>query len=104
VSASSRRTVSLPNGWDGIRPVILARDPSCRYGAIPDDMYELGQCREPSTEVDHMGDPDDHRPEMLRGICHRHHLIRTARQAAAARNSTRPSRKRPPEPHPGFRR
>jgi hypothetical protein len=51
-----------------------------------------------------MGDPDDHRPEMLRGICHRHHLIRTARQAAAARNATRPTRKRPAEPHPGYRR
>ena len=100
----SRRTVSLPRGWDGIRAGILARDPRCRYGAIPEDMYELGRCQEPSTEVDHIGDPDDHRPHMLRRICTRHHAMRTGRQGASVRNSTRPARKRPPEPHPGYRK
>jgi hypothetical protein len=104
VSSGSRRSVPLPSGWDGLRGPILARDPSCRYGSIPEDMYEPGRCQAPSTEVDHIGDPDDHRHEMLRGLCTRHHNIRTSRQAALARNATRVTRKRPPESHPGFRR
>jgi hypothetical protein len=103
-STGSRRTVPLPRGWEAIRATVLARDPVCRWGTLPEDMAEPGMCQARSTDADHTGDPSDHRLEMLRGLCPRHHAIRTGRQGAAAWNASRPTRRRPPEQHPAYRK
>lgn len=104
MSEPSRRTVPLPPGWGAIRASVLVRDPVCRWGTLPEDMAEPGMCRERSVDADHIGDPSDHRLEKLRGLCTRHHAIRTGRQGAAVWNAQRPTRKRPQEPHPGYRK
>ena len=96
---SSRRTVPLPGNWHSVATSILARDPVCRWGILPG---EEGYCRSDSTEVDHMGDAADHRPEVLRGICHTHHVRRTSAQGNAAKALRRSLRYRPVEKHPGF--
>jgi len=98
---NSRRTVPLPPDWHRIVPAILARDPVCRWGCLPE---EEGWCRSDSTEVDHMGAADDHRPEVLRGICSPHHARRTSGQANAAKALLRSLRVRPAENHPGYRK
>lgn len=97
--AGSRRTVPLPPGWHAVATAILARDPVCRWGILED---EEGYCRSDSTEVDHTGQAWDHRPEVLRGICHIHHVARTSRQANAAKKLKRSLRYRPQEKHPGL--
>jgi 5-methylcytosine-specific restriction enzyme A len=73
------------------------------FGFLPEDQYELGQCGRPSTEVDHMGDPNDHSYEHLRGLCHDHHQVRTGRQGAAGKTRVMLTRKRPKDKHPGFK-
>jgi hypothetical protein len=98
--AGSRRTVPLPPGWHAVATAILARDPVCRWGILPE---EDGYCRSDSTEVDHIGQAWDHRPEVLRGICHIHHVARTSRQANAAKKLKRSQRYRPQENHPGWK-
>jgi hypothetical protein len=50
-----------------------------------------------------MGDAWDHRPEVLRGICHTHHVKRTSAQGNAAMKRLRSLRYRPAEKHPGFK-
>lgn len=97
--AGSRRTVPLPPNWHAIVTAILARDPVCRWGALPE---EDGYCRSDSTEVDHMGQAWEHDESVLRGICHIHHVARTSRQANAAKEKRRQLRYRPQENHPGF--
>jgi hypothetical protein len=100
----SWRTGPLPSNWDSIRPFILGRDPICRWGSLPSDMAEPNGCQELSTEVDHIGASWDHRLIALRGICQHHHAIRTGRQGAAGKTAVMLTRKRPPDPHPGYRR
>jgi hypothetical protein len=99
----SWRTVPLPANWQSvIRPAILRRDPICLWGFLPE---EIGECREPSTDVDHIGEPDDHNPESLRGICSYHHRKRTASQGVAGRAKIREEkpRLRPRPNHPGYK-
>jgi len=98
MSASSWRSEPLPPGWKAIQYAILARDPVCRWGSLPG---EEGSCGQDSTDADHTGDPGDHRPEALRGLCHPHHVIRSAAQGRAALALRRSLRFRPREPHPG---
>lgn len=97
--AGSRRTVPLPPGWHAVATAILARDPVCRWGILAG---EDGYCHSDSTEVDHTGTAWDHRPEVLRGICHIHHVARTSRQANAAKAARRALRYRPADNHPGY--
>ena len=96
---SGRRTIPLPPGWGSIAYRVIARDPVCRWGILPG---EEGLCGQDSTEVDHMGDPSDHRIEVLRGICQTHHQKRTSGQANAARSRIRSLRYRAPDRHPGY--
>jgi len=71
----STRRAALPPGWSSrIVPRILARDPICTL------------CRSAlSTEVHHLADRDDHRDEVLAGVCKSCHQAETQAQAAAAR-------------------
>ena len=92
--SQGRRRSPLPPGWDRrIRPRILRRDQRTCQLAYPDI------CTGRATEVDHIGDDDDHSDTNLRAVCHPCHARRTGRQARAAQ----PDRRRPTEPHPGLR-
>lgn len=98
--ASSWRSEPLPRGWGAIRYAVLARDPVCRWGMLPG---EEGPCGQDSTDADHIGLPGDHRPEALRGLCHPHHVGRSASQARAAKAARRSRRTRPGEKHPAYK-
>lgn len=90
------RTAPLPPGWARIRAAVLERDGHrCTWR---DDGV---RCIEAATDVDHIGDPNDHRPANLRSLCGWHHDRRTAQQAAAAR-ARLPKMARPAERHPGL--
>ena len=87
----SWRTAPLPRDWKRIRAKVLRRDGGlCQWPG----------CTEPATDVDHMGDPNDHRLEMLQSLCGWHHRRKTATEAG--RSYRPPSSKRPPEKHPGI--
>lgn len=101
---TGRRTSPLPPGWGSIRAQVLQRDPICRWGSLPEDHADPGLCMERSTDADHTGSPTNHDLSALRGLCTRHHAIRTGRQGAAGKAQRAFSRKRPPDEHPGFRR
>lgn len=77
----SKRRKTLPPGWGKLRRQIILRDPICTecHNAL-------------STEVHHKGDPDDHRPEMLAGICKRCHWPISSRQGREAQDGTRVAR------------
>jgi 5-methylcytosine-specific restriction enzyme A len=98
------RTSPLPADWESLRIFVLGRDPICRWGMLSSDMAEPNSCQELSKEVDHIGEPWDHRPIALRGLCQRHHATRTGRQGAAGKTAIMLTRRRPKDPHPGFRR
>lgn len=103
-SASSRRTAPLPPDWPEIRDFVLTRDDgNCLWG-LKEDETDNVPCPVPATEVDHMGDPSDHRPEMLRSICTGHHRTRTGRDANAVRWANHRARKsNAEEKHPGLK-
>ena len=100
MSATSWRSEPLPPNWPAIRYQVLARDPVCQWGSLPG---EEGPCGQDSTDADHILGAGDHRLVALRGICHPHHIIRSAGQARAVLASRRSLRLRPAEPHPGWR-
>ncbi|MBA9002022.1 HNH endonuclease [Thermomonospora cellulosilytica] len=92
--AAPWRSTPLPPDWKRRRLAVLERDGHTCQIAGP-------RCTGRATEVDHTGAADDHRLEALRAVCSACHASRTGRQGAAARGP-RPSRRRPPEPHPGI--
>jgi 5-methylcytosine-specific restriction protein A len=83
----STRRATLPHDWPAIVRRILRRDPSCQL-AYPDSWHTAHgptTCAGRSTEVDHIGNPGDHTPGNLRGVCSPCHRRRTQAQSAAAR-------------------
>jgi hypothetical protein len=102
----SWRSFPLPRNWRSIKRKVLLRDPICRWGMLPEDGAFLGCCIAASTTADHMGHPNDHRLEMLRGLCQFHHSIRSTSQrtAASARIRGKAARARKPERHPAYRK
>lgn len=90
----SDRKARLPIGWAKIRARILARDPVCKICGV-----------RPSAFCDHIvARADDHSDTGLQGVCGPCHDQKSAREgAAAAKAKGRPTRKRPPEQHPGLR-
>lgn len=102
-------TRALPADWHRRQPAVLERDGhACRCTGCPRCHTPPGcHCGAPARQVDHIGDRDDHHPANLRAICDRCHAWRSARQGATAANARRDRldlrRRRPPEPHPGYR-
>lgn len=89
----SWRRSPLPPDWPQRQRRVLERDDHrCRIRGP--------NCIDRATEVDHIGDRDDHDDDNLRAACTPCHRSRTGRQARAARR-IEPTR-RPPEPHPGL--
>jgi 5-methylcytosine-specific restriction protein A len=71
----SDRRKRLPSNWEAIRRRILLRDPIC---TICNDAL--------STEVHHLGDSDDHRDQMLAGVCSNCHGRESSRQGREAKS------------------
>lgn len=78
--------------WFRARAIVLRRDPLCTWPV--DDPDEPGGCDAPSTRADHyprtrrqlVDDPtvtDPDAPELMRGLCERHHNRHTARSRSA---------------------
>lgn len=77
----SARTVPLPPGWWRIRKQVLQRDGGvCQHVRADTGLI----CGAPATDVDHMGEPDDHRLHMLRALCRFHHSRVTGSQGGRA--------------------
>lgn len=79
----SQRKSELPDDWSSkIRPAIIARDSGrCRW-------IEGGRrCPERGTDVDHVGDKNDHDLANLRLLCDGHHKRRTSAQGHAAKKA-----------------
>jgi hypothetical protein len=103
---TSWRTSPRPIGWGRIRAAILQRDPVCTWGFLKGELaYGEANCREASTDVDHIGSPDDHDSNSLRGLCSYHHAKRTASQGVLGRARIRQERPRvrPKQRHPGIK-
>lgn len=108
----STRRDQLPSYWrTDTRPTVLQRDGhTCTWIEGLDDggfhAYLAGaytprdRCNERGNDVDHVGDPHDHRPDNARTLCSWHHNQRSSKQGNAAQR--RPSTKRPRAPHPGL--
>ncbi|WP_068922186.1 HNH endonuclease [Planobispora rosea] len=97
--AGSNRRAELPANWyTELRPAVLKRDGYRCTETLRDET----RCAETGTDVDHIGDPHDHRLENLRLLCSWHHNKRSAQQGNAARPKP-PSLRRPTERHPGLR-
>lgn len=93
--STSGRTAPLPPDWDSyIRPTVLKRD---GYRCVKTRGDTDERCDWPATDVDHMGEPDDHRLHMLQSLCEYHHARKTAAQGGRAR----PKKAEPK--HPGYR-
>lgn len=79
----SQRKAELPDDWQSrIRPAIIARDSArCRW-------IEGGRrCAARGTDVDHIGDKQDHSLSNLRLLCDFHHKKRTSAQGHAAKKA-----------------
>lgn len=93
----SARTAPLPPDWKRIRAAILTRD-GHQCTATRGDTAT--RCTNPATDVDHIGDPTDHRPHMLRSLCAHHHRRITGAQGGG-RVRKRATRRAPK--HPGLK-
>jgi 5-methylcytosine-specific restriction endonuclease McrA len=96
-TATMWRSAPRPVDWPARVAAVKARDQSCRWiqhGRICGSVENI--------EVDHIGDPRDHRLENLRALCRSHHRARTGQQAGQAAAAKRIPRKRPAERHPGL--
>lgn len=72
---SSNRRAELPPDWEKRKRRVKRRDGNrCVICGSSDRL-----------EVDHIDDPDDHSDENLQTLCHRHHMQKTQREAAAGR-------------------
>lgn len=73
----SSRTAPLPADWPKRRAIVLKRD-GYRCVHIREDTGR--RCIERATDVDHLGEPDDHRLSMLQSLCSYHHGQKTSSQ------------------------
>lgn len=88
----SGRTSPLPRMWPAIRKNVLRRDNfMCQW--IRADTGKM--CGAHATDVDHIGDENDHRHANLQSLCSYHHDKKTAAQGGSrARSRKEPERKR----------
>jgi 5-methylcytosine-specific restriction enzyme A len=86
----------LPSDWPRRRQRVLARD---RHEC---QIRDAG-CTMAATDVDHIGDKNDHNDENLQSACNSCHKKKTSAQGIAAQRRMREQRKRPSERHPGRR-
>lgn len=92
--SKSSRTAPLPPDWYRRRAIVLKRDGQ-RCVHVREDTGQ--RCTERATDVDHIGEPDDHRIHMLQSLCSWHHRQKTGSQGG---RQVRKKRVRPS--HPGL--
>lgn len=96
----------MPGAWEGGRRVLPADWARIRRRVLERDGHRCtwvtdGQrCSERATDVDHIGDRDDHDDDNLAGLCSWHHDRKSSAQGNAAR--VRRTERHPTEPHPGL--
>lgn len=78
--SKSSRTVPLPKDWWRLRAKRLKMD-GHRCVRIREDTGQ--RCTEKATDVNHIGEPHDHRIEMLESLCSWHHNQETGRQGGS---------------------
>lgn len=84
--ASSNRSSELPAEWKVIRRLVIARDGGrCTCPSCPSCNGQ--PCATIATEVDHLGDRHNHRPQNLASKCSPCHRHRTQQQANAGRSA-----------------
>lgn len=87
----------LPSNWESeIVPAIKERDGGRCKWRLPSGK----RCPRRGTDVDHIGDPNVHKPFNLRLLCAHHHGKRTARQGLQARAERKAKKFRSGEEHP----
>lgn len=96
---TSDRREHLPSDWNKIRVQVLKRDEGRCTWRLPSG----ARCPRAATDVDHMGDRDDHRLHKLRSLCRHHHQKVTAKQAFVGRRARRQGRQKRVERHPGLK-
>lgn len=74
--AGSTRRHRLPKDWGARRQIVLDRGPVCTICGLLT-----------SREVHHLGDSEDHRLEMLAGVCTDCHLKESSRQGNRAQGA-----------------
>lgn len=94
---TSQRKSGLPADWTRRRVRVLRRD---GYRCQARDSMGI-QCGAPANQVDHIRRGNDHSEENLQALCEWHHNQKSSREGVEARGP-RPSRRRPPERHPGM--
>jgi 5-methylcytosine-specific restriction protein A len=96
----SSRTVPLPGNWPQIRADRLAIDGyRCTHTRSDTGL----RCTARATDADHIGNPSDHRIEMLRSKCGWHHRQKTSRDAGHASAQAARTRAAAAQPvHPGL--
>lgn len=107
---TSWRTAPRPKGWKSqIIPEIKRRDGGrCTWivglenGGSWTMWADVRRCPNRGTDVDHMGEPHDHRIEMLRLLCEPHHDTDSSRRANAAKRLKAQQSRRTPPRHPGL--
>lgn len=60
------------------------------------------RCPFPATDVDHILAGDLHSLENLQGLCGKHHLLKTGREARARQMAIKKLERLPEEPQPGI--
>lgn len=90
---TSTRSSRLPKDWAKRRKAVIERDVVCQICFVR--IATIADHIEPMT--------DNHELDALQGACDPCHRLKTAKEAAAFRAaSSQPTRKRPPEAHPGL--
>jgi 5-methylcytosine-specific restriction endonuclease McrA len=89
-----RNRRDLPKGWPAIRQRVFKRDQRhCRL--------RYAGCIDYASEVDHIGDRNNHDLENLQAACLWCHARKSSRQGHQAQGFGE-LRRRPPEQHPGI--
>lgn len=100
--AGSTRKATLPPDWEKRRDERLELDGyQCTHVRV-----DTGRrCTGRATDVDHVGNRDDHRISQLRSKCGWHHLGKSSREGAAAASKwskIRAREQRARRQHPGL--
>jgi 5-methylcytosine-specific restriction protein A len=93
----STRKGRLPVDWPRLRQAVLT---ACSFRC---QWIEDGRrCPLPATDVDHIIAGDTHVLENLQGLCGKHHLLKTGREARALQLERKKLERLPEEQQPGI--
>lgn len=93
----SNRKSRLPVDWPRLRKVVLER---CSYRC--EWVEDNARCYDKATDADHITAGDDNSLANLQGLCRRHHLLKTGREARAVQLERKKLERLPEEKQPGI--